>query len=245
MKNKIAIHEIKNDLPKTNPVHELFGVYIDDINENLPRFNGTLWAIIGKGGSGKSSMFLSLFKSKNLLRGKFDEIHYIVRESSFNSVKKNPFTKHDKIHHELTVDLLFSIHEEALERRDECLENDEQCEHTAIIIDDFGATLKDLEIQYALKQIMNIARHANLYIIFIVQTYRMIPAELRRILTNVTLFMPNNEEWDLIIKEVLMKKKHITEQIYNYAFDKMYNHLTINTKDGTIRKNFNLLEITE
>ena len=73
----------------------------------------------------------------------------------------------------------------------------------------------------------------------------MIPAELRRILTNVTLFMPNNEEWDLIIKEVLMKKKHITEQICNYAFDKMYNHLTINTKDGTIRKNFNLLEITE
>ena len=100
MKDKIEIREISNDLPDTEPVHEMFGVYIDDINENLPRHNGTILAICGKGGSGKSSMFLSLFKSKKLLRAKFDEIHYIVRASSFNSVKKNPFSKHDKVHHE-------------------------------------------------------------------------------------------------------------------------------------------------
>ena len=245
MKNKIAIHEIKNDLPPTKPVYEKFGEFIDDINDNLPRFNGTLWAIIGKGGSGKSSMFLSLFKSKHLLRGKFDEIHYIVRESSFNSVDKNPFEKHDKIHHVLSPEIIYSIHDEALERRDACFENNEPCEHTAVLIDDFGALLKDKDIEYALKTIMNIARHANLYIIFIVQTYMMLPVDIRRILTDVTLFIPNAEEWDLVIKEVLMKKKEITQQIYDYAFNKRFNHLTIGTKDNTIRKNFNLLEITE
>ena len=245
MNNKIDICELKNDLPKTKPVHEKFGEFIDDINDNLPRYNGTLWAIIGKGGSGKSSMFLSLFKSKLLLRGKFDEIHYIVRESSFNSVEKNPFTKHDKIHHNLTPELIYSIHDEAIERRDARLENDVICEHTAVIIDDFGPLLKDKAMEYALKEIMNIARHANLYIIFIVQTYMMIPVNLRRILTNVTLFVPNAEEWELVIKEILMKKKNVTQQIYNYAFNKRFNHLTIGTKDNTIRKNFNLLEITE
>jgi AAA15 family ATPase/GTPase len=245
MNKKIVIHEINNDLPKTEPVHEMFGVFIDDINENLPRHNGSIWAICGKGGSGKSSLFLSLFKSKRLLRSKFDEIHYIVRASSYNSVKKNPFSKHDKIHHNLTPDLLHSIHEEALDRKEECLENNEPCEHTCIIVDDFGALLKNLEIQQALKEIMNIARHANLYIIFIVQTYRMIPAELRRILTHVTVFRPNPEEWNLIVTEVLMKKKDVSEQIYNYVFDQMYNHLDLNAKDGTIRKNFKLLELTE
>jgi len=245
MKTKIEIHEINNDLPETDPVHENFGVLIDDINENLPRHNGTLWAICGKGGSGKSSLFLSLFKSKKLLRAKFDELHYIVRPSSFNSVKKNPFSKHDKIHHDLTPDLLHAIHEEALDRKVECLDNNEPIEHTCVIIDDFGASLKNLDIQRALKEIMNVARHANLYIIFIVQTYRMIPAELRRILTHVSLFRPNPEEWNLIVSEVLMKKKDISEQIYNYVFDEMYNHLDLNAKDGTIRKNFKLLEIIE
>jgi len=245
MKDKIEIREIKNNLPDTEPVHEMFGVLIDDINENLPRHNGTLWAICGKGGSGKSSMFLSLFKSKKLLRAKFDEIHYIVRASSYNSVKKNPFSKHDKIHHDLTPELLHAIHDEALDRKEDCLENHEPVEHTCIIIDDYGALLKNLDIQQALKEIMNIARHANLYIIFIVQTYRMIPAELRRILTHVTLFRPNPEEWNLIVSEVLMKKKDIAERIYNYVFDEMYNHLDLNAKDGTIRKNFKLLQISE
>ena len=245
MKDQIDIKEIENDLPATKPVYEMFGVHIDDINENLPRHNGSIWAICGKGGSGKSSMFLSLFKSKKLLRSHFDEIHYIVRMSSFNSVKKNPFQKHDKIHHELTADLLHTIHEEALERKEQSLDNNDPVEHTAIIIDDFGALLKNLEIQQALKEIMNIARHANLYIIFIVQTYRMIPAELRRILTHVTLFRPNAEEWSLIMNELILKKKDVCEQIYNYVFDKPFNHLDINMKDGTLRKNFKLLEITE
>ena len=42
MKDRIVIHEIKNDLPDTEPVHEMFGVYIDDINNNLPRHNGII-----------------------------------------------------------------------------------------------------------------------------------------------------------------------------------------------------------
>ena len=145
----------------------------------------------------------------------------------------------------MSAELLHSIHEEALDRKEECLENNEAIEHTCIIIDDYGACLKNLDIQQALKEIMNIARHANLYIIFIVQTYRMIPAELRRILTHATLFRPNAEEWGIIINEVLLKKKDVAEQIYNYVFDEPYNHLDINMKDGTIRKNWKLLEITE
>ena len=63
MSKKIAIIEKDNNLPPTKPVYENFGVYIDDINENLPRHNGSIWGIFGKGGSGKTSMFLSLWKS--------------------------------------------------------------------------------------------------------------------------------------------------------------------------------------
>ena len=245
MKDQIEIVEKENDLPDTKPVFENFGVYLDDINEALPRHNGTIWAIIGKGGSGKTSMFLSLWKSKDFLRGKFDEVHYIVKEGSLNSVKANPFQKHDKVHHDLTPELLHEIHQDALERKEESLENGDEIEHTCIIIDDFGAQLKDSDIQYALKQIMNVARHAGLYVVLICQTYKMIPTELRRILTHVSLYRPNAEEYDIICKEVLLKKKNVCQQIYNYVFDKQYNHLDVNMKDGTVRKNFKLLEITE
>ena len=245
MNKTFTITERPNDLPNTQPVYENFGVYIDDINENLPRHNGTIWAIIGKGGSGKSSLFLSLFKSKMFLKGKFDEIHYIVRESSFNSVHKNPFAKHKNTHHELTAELLHELHNDALERKQMCIDNNEQFEHTCIIIDDFGANLKDLAIQHALKEIMNVARHANLYFVFICQTYRMVPLEIRRIFTHMTLFKCNPEEWNVIREECLMMNKNKAEHIYNYVFDKVYNHLDINMKEGQLRKNFKLLEITD
>jgi len=245
MSKKIAIIEKDNNLPPTKPVYENFGVYIDDINENLPHHNGTIWGIFGKGGSGKTSVFLSLWKSKEFLRGHFDEVHYIVREGSYNSVKGNPFQHHDKVHHELTPGLLHEIHEDTLERKEDCLKNDDPIEKTCIIIDDFGSSLKDPDIQYALKQIMNIARHANLYIVFICQTYKMMPTELRRILTHISIYKPNAEEYDIICKEILLKKKSVCQQIYDYVFDELYNHLDINMKTGELRKNFRILEITE
>lgn len=245
MSKHLVITEKNNDLPETKPVYENFGVYIDDINQNLPRHNGTIWCICGKGGSGKSSLFLSLFKSKKFLRGKFDEIHYIVRKSSFNSVKKNPFNDHTNIHHDLTPELLFSIYDDAVIRKQRCIDEHEPFETTCIIIDDFGANLKDNDIVQALKEIMNVARHANLYIVFIIQTYRMVPAEIRRIFTHLTLFKCNPEEWEIVRNECIMMNRDKATQIYNYVFDKTYNHLDVNMKDGVLRKNFKVLEIEE
>lgn len=240
----IRIHE--NDLPDTGVVYEKFSVMIDDINPNLPSFNGSLWMLCGQGGSGKSSLFLSLFKSKKFLKGKFDEIHYIVKKSSYQSVKQNPFDIHDidKVHHELSPDLLYDIFDDCIERRDESINNNKPIEHTCLIIDDFGSALKDPEIEHTLKTIMNTVRHANLYVIFICQTYLQMPKELRRILTHLTVFKPNPEEWSLIVAEMMLVKKDVADRIYNYVFDQMYNHLTINKKGNELRKNFKLLEIT-
>jgi len=244
-KTKPNIIEHISTLPKTKPVFENFGVYIDDIHESLPRYNGTIYGIIGKGGSGKSSLFLSLFNSTNFLKCKFDEVHYIINEGSYNSVKNNPFKDHDKIHHELSASLLYEIYDDAIERKEESLQNKNPLEYTCIIIDDFGSELKDPNIQHALNTILNVARHAGLYVVLICQTYKMMPSFLRRILTNVSIFRPNNEEWEMICKEVLLKKRDTCTGIYNYVFDKLYNHMDINLKTGEIRKNFNLLEIIE
>jgi len=242
-KTKPNIIEHISTLPKTKPVFENFGIYIEDIHESLPRYNGSIYAIIGKGGSGKSSLFLSLFKSTDFLKCKFDEIHYIINEGSYNSVKNNPFKDHEKVHHEISPGLLYEIYEDALERKEESQKNKQPLEHTCIIIDDFGSELKNPDIQHALSTILIVARHAGLYVVLICQTYKMMPSFLRRILTNITLFRCNNEEWELICKEVLLKRRDTCTHLYNYVFDKLYNHLTVDIKTGEIRKIFNLLEI--
>ena len=61
----MLISEIKNDLPQIKPVKEIMSIYIDGINPNIPNRNGFIYALIGSPGSGKSSLLLSLFRSKN------------------------------------------------------------------------------------------------------------------------------------------------------------------------------------
>ena len=42
-----------------------------------------------------------------------------------------------------------------------------------------------------------------------------------------------------------MMRKEKAAEIYNYVFDKMYNHLDVNMKDGSLRKNFKELKIID
>ena len=70
----MIITEIPNDLPHTNPIRERMDVYIPKINENLPRRNGFVYALISAGGGGKTSLLLSMFKSPKYYRCKFDNI---------------------------------------------------------------------------------------------------------------------------------------------------------------------------
>ena len=66
----MLITELKNDLPKISPVKEIMSIYIDKINPNIPNRNGFIYALIGSPGSGKSSLLLSLFRSKNYYKRK-------------------------------------------------------------------------------------------------------------------------------------------------------------------------------
>ena len=44
-----------------------------------------------------------MFKNQKMYRNRFHNIYYIFPVSSFLSVEKHPFEKHDKVYHELTV----------------------------------------------------------------------------------------------------------------------------------------------
>ncbi len=137
---------IDTDLPQIDPVREIMSVEIESINKSLPNLNGSIYTLIGSPGSGKSSLLLSLFKSRKYYRGHFDNIYLFTPESSFLSVVKHPFQNHHNVFHELTSELLNDVYEEILEYKKEAIDDNRSVEHSLIIIDDFANDLKDMDI---------------------------------------------------------------------------------------------------
>ena len=241
----MKITEIKNNLPKTKALKEIMEIYVPNIDRNLPSKNGSIYAIIGSPGSGKSNLlFSTLFKNLNYYRSKFDNLYLITPESSFLSLQKHPFKDHNKVFHELDKATLEVIFEEILEYKKQALEDDRPVEHSCIIIDDFADGLKDKDIIMSLKKLLIKSRHINCFFIFTLQAYNMFPLVLRKLITNITLFKPkNNVETESIRSELLHMGKDEFQELTNYIYDEPYNHLDYDTNTMEIRKNFNLLEI--
>ena len=236
------IIEIKNDqLPKKiTPVKEVMNIKIPDIIDGVPNRNGFIWVLTGSGGSGKSSLLLNFFKRKELYRSKFHNIFYICPMSSFLSVQKHPFSNHDKVYHELTVELLEGIYSQLCEMK----ESNEEQEYNIIVIDDMASSLKENDIQKTLNKMLIKARHLNCAFIFTLQSYFYFPKMLRKQITNITMFKSKNvEEANTIFNELLNMNKDDALKLYNYVFSEPYAHLDIDTVDNKIYRNFNLLEI--
>jgi GTPase SAR1 family protein len=236
------IIEIKNEqLPKKiTPVKEVMNIKIPDIIEGVPNRNGFIWVLTGSGGSGKTSLLLNFFKRKELYRSKFHNIFYICPMSSFLSVQKHPFSNHDKVYHELTVEVLEGIYSQLCEMK----ESNEEQEYNCIIIDDMASSLKENDIQKSLNKMLIKARHLNCAFIFSLQNYFYFPKSLRKQITNITMFKSKNiEESNTIFNELLNMNKDDALRLYNYVFSEPYAHLDIDTVDNKIYKNFHTLQI--
>lgn len=243
------IIEIENDeFPKIKPVKEHMDIDIPDIIKSIPHYNGFIWALVGSGGSGKTSLMLNFFKNKDLYRMKFDNIFYICPESSFLSVKSHPFENHDKIYHELNGNILESIYGELNEMKEQSIKDPEEypLRYNCVIIDDMADALKNIDIQKALHKILIKARHLCCAFIFTLQAFKYFPMMSRKQITNITIFKPKNyEEWDNFNKEMMGFKNEDSKTLYDYIYNEMYNHLDIDMKTDKYYKNFNLLEFVK
>jgi hypothetical protein len=235
------ISEIKNEkLPKTIPIKENMDIFVPNIPEGLSRRNGMIYALIGSGGSGKTSLLLNLFKSPKMYKSKFHNIWYICPSSSFSSVQKHPFSNHDKVYHELSARLLEDIYQQLMEIK----ENADETEYNCVILDDQADALKDNEIQIQLNKMLIKARHLHCSFIFTLQSYYYMPKMIRKQFSYVTLFKTNNQdEWACIAKELLHMNLLDSLILFDYVFDAPYNHLDLDLREDKIYKNFNLLEI--
>jgi len=236
------INEIENkeyNNIKKKPIKEIMHIYIPNIPDYISNRNGMVYILTGSGGSGKSSLLLNFFKTKELYRCKFDNIYYFCPESSFSSVEKHPFEKHDKIYHELTADILLSIYDEL----DNIKQTSKTPEYSLIIIDDHADSLKNNDIVEVLNKFVIKARHLCCGFIFCLQIYNYLPKIIRKQLTYATIFKPKSlQEWYSLTEELFNLKKDDAIKLYNYVFDKAFNHLDVDLSQTIYYKNFNKLE---
>ena len=241
------IEDVNKEMPKLTPVKEVMNILIPDLIEGVPNRNGFIWVLTGSGGSGKTSLLLNFFRTKQLYKTKFSNIYYICPQSSFLSVQKHPFEKHDpsRIYHDLNENVLDEIYSELKDIKIENVESDkEDYQYNCVIIDDMADSLKNVDIQKKLNQMLIKARHLSCAFIFTLQSYYYFPKILRKQITNLTIFKPkNNEEMESISKEVLHMKKDDGLKLYEYVFNEPYAHLDVDTLTDTLYKNFNRLTI--
>lgn len=256
----MQISEIKNknDIKQLKPIRERQDIYVPNIKDkNISRRNGMCYVLTGSGGSGKSSLLLSMIKSKNYYKGIFNNIYYFCPACSMDSIENHPFKNHDKVYNELTIENLENIYKDLTEPeivekkqyKDEeeldSSESEKEIEYSLCIIDDMADMLKEIDIQKYLSKMLIKARHLKLSFVFLIQSYYYFPKLLRKQITYCSIFKPKNvEEWFSISKELLSMNKDNGLTLYNYIYDEPYSHLDLDTVDSKFYKNFNLLQFS-
>jgi Tfp pilus assembly ATPase PilU len=157
----MKINEIKNPTQmKMKPIKEKMDIYVPDIiNENISKRNGMVSVLTGSGGSGKSSLMLNMMKDKTMYRGKFHNIFYFCPSSSFNSVQHHPFEKHERVYHELTIELLDSIYNQLIAIKEDATKKEEKKEKAFIDEVSEDEEEEKKEIQYSLIIIDDMANY--------------------------------------------------------------------------------------
>ena len=242
----MKITETPNDLPNINPVKERMDIYVPDVNKHIPHRRGFVYGMVGSGGSGKTSLLLSMFKHREYYRSKFDNIHLFIPESSYLSVTKHPFKDHGNVYHELTIDALEDIYDELLDLKEEAINEGWPIETSLIIIDDMANNLKDIELVKQLNKMIIKSRHLSVCWIFTLQSYNLLNLTIRKQFTNLTIFKPKNaKETVAVSSEVINMNRDSTVKLFNYVFSEPYSHLDVDTFTGQLYKNFNPLTIED
>lgn len=201
IKNKKMILEIPEFNCDLNPL----GLHLNQY-EMLKHLNSYSFDVfIGKPGSGKTSLIISMLKGKGenkIYRKVFNNVLIVMPSSSIQSMKKNIFKDHDseKIYDELNIDSINDIY-------DKLKLYSEDKENTLLIMDDVGASLKINEIQKLLKTIIYNRRHLKCKIIMLCQSYLSIHKEIRKLISNCIMFKPAKIEMENFMNELFENEK--------------------------------------
>ena len=206
----------------------------------LPSKNGFALAIVGSPGSGKSSVMVSLIKSKDGYRKRFHKIISVIPQSSLASLKSNPLK--DIPEEQQFEDLTFENLEDIVEMVEE---NREDGLLTLLLLDDVSAELQDPLILKAMMRLFLNRRHLKLSIIAIAHSLTgkgALPYTVRKNLSHLILFKPS-ASLDILNRDFLHMPKVKFKELTDYVYKGSHDHLMIELNTNKLYKNFNALTL--
>ena len=212
-----------------------------DMLQNLNNFGFT--GVIGKPGSGKTSLVISMLISKKknrVFRKVFDHVILVMPTSSRQSMIKNPFANHheDKMFDELTYGSITNIYKQLLS-------NSENKQTTLLILDDVGASLKDSTIATILRKIIFNRRHLKVHIIVMLQSYMSFAKEIRKLFTNINIFKPSKTEFENLMNEMFEMHKDFAIDLMKQVYIDPHDYLFLNVDSQRMYKNFDEIILPE
>ena len=228
-KNTIKAHELKMCIDKKICKYDI---------SPFPNTTGARVIVVGQPRAGKSSLILNAIKDKRVYKKQFDNIYLLAPANSLSSLKDFPLDQLDqrKIINELDEGVLLSLREKLEDHK----ENDES---SIVVIDDWASSLKNHSIANQLNHIFANARHLNVVIFVLVQTFRFLPDKLRKMASDVVLVgkPKNKQEMKALGEEIFYKEPKEITRLFDYAFKRKHDFIWV--KDDAIYRNFRELEI--
>ena len=232
--------DIKLDIPKFTCDTNCVGSHLEEHPfTQLLNVYGFL-CIIGKPGSGKTSLAISFMTQSNPKIYKKAAHHMIILmpQNSINSLKKNPFKKLKDIYHELNQSSINEIHNKI----DEYSKNDEK---TILFVDDMTADLKNVEVRTILKKLIFNRRHLKLNIIITAQVYNNLPMDIRKNITSLIMFKCQKKELENVFDELFENKKDKFMEVMRICYKNKNDFLFLNIASQRMFKNFDEIIIND
>jgi hypothetical protein len=219
-------------------VDDTLGAHIKEPFPNQSFF----WVIVGKAGSGKTSLLinaLSMKKENRVYRRVYDRILLVMPSNSRKSLKNNPLD--DLPDDQLFENMDHTVIDKIKEIRsdfDELDKKKKRSRRQLLILDDITAYLKQKENVKTLIELATNRRHLKLSIILLVQFIRAVPRPVRFQITHITFFKPANElDVKIIQEEFVNMKKDLFDDLKRLVFQNAHDFLMIDKNNEVYYKN--------
>jgi hypothetical protein len=143
------------------------------------------------------------------------------------------FGDHDKMYDDQDYDTLDSILEHTRK-------STREKENSLVIIDDFGAALKDNENKRQLKELIWSRRHLRTSIWILVQSYISVPLQIRKCVTHFIVYQPRRVEFHIFFEEIVELPREAADALRRFIFDAKFNFMFLDCSTGQIYKKFYL-----
>lgn len=196
---------------------------------------------LGRAGSGKTSMIISLLNTPELFKGVYHTIYLFMGVNSRSSIKGSFFDEEipsDQIFDELNIDNLNEVYERVKQDAEEGY-------RSLIIADDVQKSLKENAVEKQLLHMVNNRRHLKLSIWCANQNYMALPRGVRMGLTDLFVWKVSKVEMENIFNEQVELDKDKFTRVLALLFKKPHSFLYIHPETKQIFSNWDEIKILE